>query len=322
MTEDSSQRPGPRFLTATLNSALDRLLQIEEWVPGQSMRGPEIVDCPGGKGMDTAITLRSLCLDVTAVVNLAGAPGRRTLELGEAYGMDVVPVWVDGRTRESHVVIETRTGLHSHLMSGAIEVSQTDLERFIDALDTALPGAAALVAAGSVPPGLPDDIYGRIAELARAHHVPCIVDCSGAPLAAAARSHCDVLKCNDDEYKEAFGVVAETTDDLVADLVERVRTFECDAMVLTCGADGLVAASDLGVVRAQAPRQQAVNAAGAGDATSAAIAWRLGLGESWPEIVRWAAAVSAASVLTFKTAEVEPGEVERLLPQVTVTTVA
>lgn len=310
----------PRFVTATLNGALDRLVQIREWTPGRIMRGPAIIDCPGGKGMDSAISLRGLSLPVTAVVTVSGQPGQREVELGEEYGMEVLPVWVGGRTRESHVVIETDVGRHSHLMSGAIEMNQDQLTCFMSTLDKSLSGAAALVAAGSVPPGLPVDVYGRIAELARGHGVPCVVDCSGAPLAAVAQSGCDVVKCNDDEYREAFGVAARTTEDLIADLTDRVRSVGCGAMVLTCGADGLVIASDLGVVRARAPQQVAVNAAGAGDATSAAVAWRLSLGEQWPEVARWAAAVSAASVLTFKTAEVDPAEVERLLPQVTVST--
>lgn len=313
---------GPRFVTATLNGALDRLVQIKEWTPGHIMRGPAIIDCPGGKGMDSAISLRGLSLPVTAVVTVSGQPGRREVELGEEYGMEVLPVWVGGRTRESHVVIETDIGRHSHLMSGAIDMDQDQLSRFMSTVDKALPGAAALVAAGSVPPGLPVDVYGRIAELARGRGVPCVIDCSGAPLAAVAESSCDVVKCNDDEYREAFGVGARTADDLVADLTDRVKRLGCGAMVLTFGADGLVAASEEGVVRAVAPRQIAVNAAGAGDAASAAVAWRFSKGDSWAEIVRWAAAVSAAAVLTFKTAELRYDDVERLLPDVEVTATA
>ena len=50
------------------------------------------------------------------------------------------------------------------------------------------------------------------------------------------------------------------------------------------------------------------------DAVSASLAWRLGAGEDWPTALRFAAAASAATVLTAATAESRLEDIQRLLP--------
>ena len=62
-----------------------------------------------------------------------------------------------------------------------------------------------------------------------------------------------------------------------------------------------------------------VNAAGSGDAVSAALGLHLSQGEDWPEALRHAVAVSGAVVLTEGTAECRLEDVARLLPQAQVT---
>ncbi len=66
------------------------------------------------------------------------------------------------------------------------------------------------------------------------------------------------------------------------------------------------------------PPQAAINAAGAGDAASAGLVWRLSEGDSWEEALKWCGAVSAAAVLTEATGEVRMEDAEKLYPQVSV----
>ena len=117
-----------------------------------------------------------------------------------------------------------------------------------------------------------------------------------------------------------FGLSNGELPALIAAAHKVQQTYRLPALVLTCGREGVLAFTDEGVLQAQAPVQRAINAAGAGDAASAAIVWRRSLGDSWSDTLRWAAAVSAASVLTECTAEVRYTDVEHLLPDVRVTT--
>ena len=69
----------------------------------------------------------------------------------------------------------------------------------------------------------------------------------------------------------------------------------------------------------KAPLQKAVNAAGAGDSVSSTLAWRFSLGEGWEAALKWAGAVSAATVLTERTGDVVMSDVDRIYKDVTVT---
>lgn len=81
-------------------------------------------------------------------------------------------------------------------------------------------------------------------------------------------------------------------------------------MVITLGAAGALVAERAGArVRVPSVRVAAVDTTGAGDAFTAALAWRLGRGESLPEAAGYAARVGAAAVTragaqeSFPTAE-------------------
>jgi fructose-1-phosphate kinase PfkB-like protein len=66
----------------------------------------------------------------------------------------------------------------------------------------------------------------------------------------------------------------------------------------------------------RAPVQKSVNAAGAGDAVSSTFAWRLSLGDTWAEALRWSTAIGAASVLTLKTGDINIEDVNRIYREV------
>ncbi|MBW7886001.1 MAG: hexose kinase [Caldilineaceae bacterium] len=309
------------FLTVTANAALDRVIFIEEFRPGSMMRAPRVVDCVGGKGFDTSVALRGLQQPTVAVGFVAGYYGQRLAEILEGYGIETDLVWVDGNTRLANVLVETRYARHSHVMVGALPVTAAAIEDLLAHVYRHLAAATWVAVAGSLPPGVPATLYHTVTEMARAAGKPMLVDATGPPLRAALEARPDIVKMNLDEFIETFAVEGKELPELIAAARGVYARRKLATLVLTCGRDGVVAVTPEGIFHAQAPAQQAINAAGAGDAASAAILWRRSQGDQWRETMRWAAAVSAASVLTACTAEVHMADVERLLPAVTVETV-
>lgn len=304
------------FLTLTANAALDRVIFIEEFVPATTMRAPRFIECAGGKGFDVSVALRGLGQPTTALGFVAGYYGGLLVEVLLRYGIDCDPVWLPGETRLANVIVETARARHSHVMIGALPVSAAGLETLLTRYQAHLQGATWVVAAGSLPPGMPVTFYHTVVTLAHAVGKPVLIDATGAPLLAALGAQPDVVKLNQDEFVDTFGVSSSNLADLAA-AAQRVRQEHAlPALVLTCGREGILIVTAKEVVQAQAPVQRAVNAAGAGDAASAALVWRRAQGNDWPEALRWAAAVSAASVGTEATAEVRQADVELLLPDV------
>ena len=97
-----------------------------------------------------------------------------------------------------------------------------------------------------------------------------------------------------------------------------LRRYGLPALVITCAADGILAVLPEGSLWARTLPQDEINAAGAGDAVSAALVWRLSQGDGWDSALRWAAAASAAVVLTEATADCRWEDIQRIFASTTV----
>ena len=306
------------FLTITPNASLDRLLFIRQFEPATTMRTHKEIDVVGGKGFDISVALRCLGQETTAVGFLAGKIGATLIDLVSAYGIQTDLVSVEGETRISHVVIEEDLHRHSHIVTQGHKVTPEKYQSLLDIFSSRLPQAAWAASAGSLPEGIPQDFFQVIARLAREKNVPVLVDTAGQPAHLAILARPDILKMNHQEFQATFGENPTSIEQLARSAVEIARANGMNSFVITCGREGILAITPPGNFLAQAPALQAVNAAGAGDAVSAALMWRLSQGDDWSEALRWAAAAGAATVLTEATAESDWQTVQKLVSQVTV----
>ena len=306
------------ILTLTPNAALDRVLVIDSFQPGTTMRPHQMVDSVGGKGLVTSVALRMLGQETVALSFLAGESGQRLCGLLDGYGIKHHLIWLEGETRLSHVIVETRHHRQSHIIGGVLPVPAEAATDFLEHYKQHLAHARWAVAAGSLPPGLPSDFYQILTEMAQQRGVPILLDIAGAPVAAALAARPTILKMNWDEFEATFEMTSRTLLQLQQQARQVFVRKKLNALVVTCGEQGILAFTPQGAYHAVAPVQQVTSAAGAGDSVSATLAWQIADRAAWSEALRWAAAVSAAAVLTEKTAEFSMADVERLRPQITV----
>jgi len=144
------------------------------------------------------------------------------------------------------------------------------------------------------------------------------VDASQEAAKAVLACSPTILKMNQREFSETFGVLTGDVRDLMPIAAQLKEQNAIQNLVITCAEEGVLAFTEAGDFWAVSPPQRAVNPAGAGDAVSAAIAWRLSLGEGWESALRWAAATAAAVLLTEGTADCNLEDVRRIFPEVIV----
>lgn len=303
------------ILTVTLNSALDRVLFIDEFQPGTTMHPQKVIESVGGKGFDTSVVLQTLGVANLALGFVAGSIGRCLVDLLAGYGLSHDLIWVEGETRTAYVLVETRRHRHTHLITAGLSVSPAGYQALLERYRLHLNKATWVVMGGSLAAGVPVSSYRHLVELAQQARVPALVDSFAEPLLATLPVRPAILKMNQTEFSRTFGLQAGSLEDLIVSAQALRRRHHLPALVLTCGAAGILAFTPKASYRATAPPQQAVNAAGAGDGVSAALAWRLSLGANWPDALRWAAAVGAAVVLTEGTADCRWADIEHLLGQ-------
>lgn len=309
------------ILTVTAHAALDRVIFISDFRPETRILADHSVDYVGGKGFDVSVALASLGVRNLAMGILAGENGRRLEFLLRSYGIQTNLTWVEGETRIAHVIVETDHHRHTHIMTPSYTVSAEDLQVFLSRYRGRAWEADWVIAAGSLAQGIPANFYGQIIEIAHQAGAQALLDATGEPMRQALSAHPDILKQNFDEFCDTFHFTrAEIEDE--TDLLECVRRvqkeFEIPAMVLTRGPLGLLAVLPSATYRAACPPQTAVSAAGAGDSVSAGLVWRLSMGETWPDALRWAAAAGTAGILTEGTGELRSDDVLHFLPKVIV----
>jgi fructose-1-phosphate kinase PfkB-like protein len=236
----------------------------------------------------------------------------------EAYGIRLEAVWVGGVTRTAHVVSEIKHSRTSHLFSGELEFTHEQVEELRRLYRSHLSQAAWVICGGKVPEALPEDFFLPLVREAVEAGVPVLIDSFRAYLRSVITARPTVLKMNRKEFEWTFGEQAEGPDGLRAAAEKIYRAHALNTLLITCGEQGLLAVTPEGAFRAIPPRLKAVNTAGAGDAASAAIAWRRAGGDGWEETLRWAAAVSAAVVLTEGTADCRMEDIRDIFPRVQV----
>jgi tagatose 6-phosphate kinase len=310
------------ILVVALNPALD----VTHHVAGIDWAGANRADSvragPGGKGLNPARTLRALGADVLVVGLAGGVTGEAVKSALAEAGVAAAFTGIAGETRRTFTVVDTRRGDAAVFSEPGPRISAAELADFSVMYKKALNGCAALVLSGSLPPGVPTDGYAGLTRLAAAASVPAVLDAHGDALLQGAAARPALVKPNLAELEAVAGRrlrAAEGPDQAaVAGAAQELRAAGAGAVVVTLGADGLLAVTGDDTWQAAPPRRLAGNPTGAGDAVAAGVAHSMVLGRPWPERLRHAVALGAAAVAAPVAGEFRLADYEQTLSGVRV----
>ncbi|MFE6741534.1 1-phosphofructokinase family hexose kinase [Streptomyces tubercidicus] len=303
------------ILTVTLNAALDITYRVPRLHPHTTNRVTEVSERPGGKGLNVARVLAALGHRTVATGFVGGGTGealRALLAETETEVTDAL-VPVGGATRRTVAVVDAATGDTTQLNEPGPVVSPAEWDTFLGTYRELLADARAVALCGSLPPGVPVDVYARLTRAARSAGVPVLLDTSGEPLRRGLAARPDLAKPNADELAALTG----STEPLRA--ARDARRRGAHAVAASLGADGMLAVTADGVWQAAPPRRIAGNPTGAGDSAVAGLLSGLVEGLPWPDRLTRAVALSAASVRAPGAGEFDAAAYEELLSRVVVT---
>jgi len=302
----------PAIVTLTMNPALDIATATDRVEPAHKLRCSVPRYDPGGGGVNVARAVHALGGDAVAIFPIGGPAGEMIRHLLQQEGVAHHAVSISGFTRESLAVEELTTGSQFRFILPGPELLPADQERCLDDLAAAAAeGARYIVASGSLPPGVPDGFYARVAAIARQHDARFVLDTSGAPLKQAGLG-IYLLKPSLRELADLTGreIPTEREEEQAArQLVEHGR---CEIVVLSLGARGGLLATAEECERFAAFPVEARSTVGAGDSMLAGIVLGLSRGLPLREAVRFGMAAGAAALLGSGTQLCRRSDVERL----------
>lgn len=269
--------------------------------PGETVLGSDLVVHPGGKGANQAVAAARLGARTALLARVGDdAHGRLLLDSQRAAGVDTAGVLVGGAPTGVALITVDPSGDNSIVVSPGANgrLTPADVRSAGDLLRSSRVVSAQL----EIPLETVVEVVRALAPGSRFVLNPSPPRALPAEVLAA----CDPLIVNEHEA----GVIAGTElGDSPEDWATALLALGPRSVVITLGAGGALVATASGSAHVPSVKVEAVDTTGAGDAFTAALAWRLGLGEPPAEAAAYAARVGAVAVTrpgaqeSFPTAE-------------------
>jgi 6-phosphofructokinase 2 len=303
-----------RVITVTMNPAVDVAVEVDRVRPNAKLRTGSPQRDPGGGGINVARVLTRLGVEAEAWFPAGGPAGERLKGLLEQEGVPHRGIPIQGDTRENVTVTEEGSGDQYRFVLPGPRLDEGEWSNILESLSGMGPPPLWVVGSGSLPPGVPDDFWGWVAEVAAERGIRVALDTSGDALAAALEVGVELLKPNARELGELAGRTLETEEDQEEAARAVVEGGGARLLVLSLGASGaLGVGSDGFLERVPAPSVRPRSRVGAGDSMMAGLVAALAAGEDWSRALRTGVAAGAAAVATDGTGLARAGDVERLL---------
>ncbi len=312
----------PDIATVTINPAIDIFVNVERVEPTKKLRCSAPKRDPGGGGINVARVAHRLGGRVVAIYPVGGAIGKLLQRLVEREGIDSVTTPSHVETRENFTAYEEKSGEQYRFVLPGSALHKAEWEACLDRLATLPEKPKIVVASGSIPPGVPEDFFARVARLARGFGAKMVLDTSGAALKAALAEGVTLIKPNLNEFSDFVGQPLTREQDRIAACRRLIADKRVEAVALTLGKDGALLVTADGAWRSAPLQVEVVSAVGAGDSFLGGVVASLAQGERLDHAFRVGIAAGSAAVMSPGTELCREEDVRQLLGQVRVSEVA
>jgi 6-phosphofructokinase 2 len=306
----------PSIVTLTMNPTVDLSTSVERVEPLRKLRCGAGRRDAGGGGINVARVLARFGADATAIYPVGGSLGQLTQQLVHQEGVKSLTVPIRGETREDITVSEAATGRQYRFVLRGPELARAEWIACLD--DFVGIRADFICASGSLPPGVPEDFYARVAKLVVGWGGKLLLDTSGPALKAALAEHIFLIKPNLREMCELVGAFLETQAARIGACRGLIAEGRVEIVALTLGADGALLVTANRAWRAEALPIKPISTVGAGDSFLGAMLWALQSKMSLEDCFRYAVAAGSAALLVEGTDLCRPKDVAGLFAQVVI----
>jgi 1-phosphofructokinase family hexose kinase len=310
------------FICVSLNPAVDKRLRLERLRVGNVNRAYEASPAPGGKAAHVAMVLRTLGADPLWLGFAGGAAGEQLIEGLHGLSIRAQDIPTCGGTRVNLEIVEDQGGVTEILEPGQ-RIATEELRLFEETLTNLLSGASeqpTVIFSGSLPEGVPPDLYKTLIELAHKFGSRVFVDTSGDAFKFALAGKPDFVKPNREEAESWSGRKIECPTS-AKEVIGAMLKAGTAAGAISLGPSGLIWHSVYGdALFAKAPKLSARSCVGSGDSTLAGFAFAAQRGLTPVEAVRIAVACGSANCLGPGPGRAHAEDIASLMEQIRVET--
>src|SRR5262245_41149336 len=194
------------ILSITANPSIDLLFSADTLVWDDANRVESPRRRAGGQGVNLTRAATVLGGESLVVAFLGGRTGDELQSLLEADGIRCEAVPIAAETRV-FVAVREASGRSLLLNSRGPILGREDTARLLAKVASACETYSPkwMVCSGSIPRGMPMDLYATIARSTRERSIRFVADCDGDALTCAVDAGCDLLAPNHHEAGRLVG---------------------------------------------------------------------------------------------------------------------
>ena len=248
--------------TVTFNPSLDYIVSVNHFKPGEVNRTVAELMFPGGKGINVSMVLKNLGYESVALGFMAGFTGNEIVRLLEEKRIN--SDFISVASGMSRINVKLRSDEESEINGMGPEIGKADIQKLYSQLDRLKEGDV-LVLAGSIPSVMPESMYMDIMRYLSGRGIDIIVDATKDLLLNVLEYHPFLIKPNNHELGEIFGVKLKTKDDVIPYARRMQEKGARNVLVSMAGEGALLVTEEGRVYGSMPPKGEVKNSVGAGD---------------------------------------------------------
>ena len=261
--------------TLTTNPAIDMNINTKTLKPSHVNRTDEVVYTPNGKGINVSFVLRHYGIESKILGFFGGFSGHYIVDEIRKRDYVIEPVWIDDEITRINIFINSN-GEEYKLVNKGGNVNSEKQQELLDMIKSK-DDCTHLSISGSLPAGIDESYYHEILKICKEKGIEIILDISSKELKELLKYEPLLIKPNDDEIKEVFGM--EITDEnSVKEVMKHLHGLGAKNVLMTMGAKGLYFSNKEKIWFCDAPKITLLSSACSGDSCLAALLseWLMG----------------------------------------------
>lgn len=281
--------------TVTFNPALDYVVRVDHFTLGAVNRTVQEHIFYGGKGINVSAVLANLGYDNTALGFVAGFTGEEIERGAKTLGFKSDFIHVKkGMTR---INVKLKAEDESEINGMGPEIMPEDVNALLEKLDC-LQREDVLVLSGSIPSSISDTIYEEIMERLDGRGIRIVVDATKDLLLNVLQYHPFLIKPNNHELGEMFGVELHTDEEIIH-YAKVLQERGAQNVLISMAGDGAILITEDGqVLKRKPPKGTVKNSVGAGDSMVAGFTAGYLKSGSYEEALKLGTAAGSASAFS------------------------
>ena len=301
------------ILTVTLNAALDSTWVIKEFKTNHILRTGENIPVrmAGGKGINVARTINNLGEDVLTSGLIGGTTGKFIEEKLNEEGLKNEFIHVKEESRECLILLDQKNKTETVINGIGPKISFKEAEDFKNFFLKSITKFKVICLSGSLPPGLPENIYADLISMANKKNVPVILDTSAQALIKGIAGKPHMVKPTKYELEEILNHKIKSNDDIL----EAGNCFldkGAESVIVSMGQEGSILFTKEYQLKIAPLDIKVINSVGSGDAFVGGFAVATARGSSLLDAVKFGTATGSANAEVLKAGEVNIERVKEL----------